>query len=59
MNTPGYHRYMRGVWFLAGMTFSLTWPHWWLAAVAVFLVAGRAARDIIQEERAEIRRADR
>ena len=56
MNTPGYHRYMRGSWFIFGMFFGLAWSDWYLLALAVVLVASRAVVDIWREERAGITR---
>ncbi len=48
--TPGYHRYMRGAWFVFGMTFSLIWHSWWWLLVVVLMVAARAIFDSWQEE---------
>lgn len=52
MNTLGYHRYMRGVWFISGMFTALLWSSWLMLALAVLLVSGRAMWDIVQEEHA-------
>lgn len=48
--TPGYHRYMRGVWFVFGMTFSLIWHSWWWLLVVGVMVAARAIFDSWREE---------
>lgn len=50
IKTPGYHRYMRGVYFLFGMTFSLIWHSWIWWGIAILFVGIRTMRDIYKEE---------
>ena len=50
VNTPGYHRYMRRMWFFFGMTIANIWHGWWLVGIVLILVIAQAMWDIYKEE---------